>query len=174
IYRELKDEVGEMRSLTMLVEVAPRDADNCRKMAAIFLERGEARRAVGLLERAVDLRPEEPYRHIDLAEALFAAQELPRAEAVCREALARDWEKGLSPELLARLPQWRGTFEHRGHALLAEILEAQGKKDEASRERLQVPAGYKRPAFKEAVPTAQPRWPIWRGPLPVDDQRRLR
>jgi len=158
IYRDLKDDVGELRSLTMLVEVAPRDADNCRRVAAIFLERGEAQRAVGLLERAIELRPEEPYRHIDLAEALWAAKEMARAETLCRESLTRDWEKGLSPELLERMPIWRGTFEHRAHALLAEILEAQGKKDDAARERMQLPAGYKRPAFNDAVPAPQPRW----------------
>ena len=59
--------------------------------------------------------------------------------------------------MLARMPDWRGTYETRAHSLLAEAYNAQGDKDAAAKERLNVPTGYKRPALKDAVPTPRPR-----------------
>ena len=149
IYKELKDEHGEVRSLTMLVEVSPRDADNCRQVAVLFANRKEFSRAIALLERAVEIRGEEAYRPRGPGRSLSAGRRRPRAEKILRDALTRDWEKGLSPELLARMPPQRGTFETRAHSLLAEALDAQKKTDEAAKERLNVPAGYKRPKLEE-------------------------
>ena len=117
-------------------------------------------------------------RHIDLAEVLFMAAQaadkeeapglLERAAKLCSEALARDWEKGLSPELLARMPPWKGTFEVRAHSLLADICDARKKPEEAAQARLNVPAGYKRPKLEEAVPTPGGVRPPWMpGPMPV-------
>jgi predicted Zn-dependent protease len=157
IYKELKDEHGEVRSLTMLVEVSPRDADNCRQVAVLFANRKEFTRAIALLERAVEIRGEEAYRHVDLAEVCLMSGDAARAEKILRDALTRDWEKGLSPELLARMPPQRGTYETRAHALLAEACEAQKKTDEATKERLNVPTGYQRPKLEEAVPVARPQ-----------------
>ena len=162
VYRELKDEEGEVAALTMLVEVAPREAANCRQVAVLFAGRKDWPRATALMERAVELRPEEPYRHVDLAEVLYmsaadaevqrAAPLLERAAGICRDALSRDWEKGLSPELLARMPPWKGTFEVRASSLLGDVSEALKKPEEAARARLGVPAGYKRPELEKAVP----------------------
>jgi tetratricopeptide (TPR) repeat protein len=176
VYKDLKDEKGELRALTMLVEVAPREAANCRQVAVLFAERKEYGRAVALLERAVELRPEEPYRHIDLAEVLHMSGEDERAEKICRSALERDWTKGLAPELLARMPDPKGTYEVRAHSLLGDICEKLGRKKDAASSRLNVPAGYKRPALKDAVPVPRPRrrWPM---PMPVvmrEGGRRLR
>ncbi len=167
VYKDLKDKPGELRALTMLVEVAPREAANCRQVAVLFAERKEFDRAIKLFERAVELRPEEPYRHIDLAEALFLAEKYGRAGKLCRGALERDWTKGLAPQLLARMPDWRGTYETRAHSLLGDIYEKQKEKGKAAKARLNVPAGYKRPALKDAVPRPRPRgwWPrpmAWR------------
>jgi hypothetical protein len=93
---------------------------------------------------------------------------LQRAEKIASEALKRDWEKGLSPELLARMPPWKGTFETRAHSLLGDIHELAGKAKDAARERLAVPAGYQRPALKDAVPTPGFRNWWWRpGPMPM-------
>ena len=164
IHKDAKDEEGEVRSLTMLVEVAPRDAENCRSVAVLFAGRKDFPRAIALLERAVELRGEEPYRHVDLAEVLHLAGQSGRAESVLKEALTRDWEKGLSPELLARMPQWKGTYEARADALLAEIYEALKQPEAAARARMKLPAGYKRPALEQAIPTPTPRWWAWRGP----------
>jgi predicted Zn-dependent protease len=171
IYKELKDEAGEVRALTMLVEVAPRDADNCRTVAVLLAGRKDYGRATALLERAIELRPEEPYRQVDLAEVRYLAGDCQRAEAVLKDALTRDWEKGLSPELLARMPPWRGTFETRAHSLLGDVYEALKQPDAAARERMNVPPGYKRPPLEKAVPAPMPvmqRWPMpppgrWRG-----------
>ena len=178
VYKELKDEEGEISALTMLVEVAPREAANCRLVAVLFAGRKDWPRSVALMERAVELRPEEPYRHIDLAEVLFLAagaaekaeapRLLERAGQLCSEALKRDWEKGLSPELLARMPPWKGTFEVRAHSLLADIFEAMKKPKEAAQARLNVPAGYGRPELEKAIPTPGGLRPPWMpGPMPV-------
>ena len=174
VYKDLKDEKGELRALTMLVEVAPREAANCRQVAVIFAERKEYPRAIGLMERALELRPEEPHRHIDLAEVLFMSGENERAGKICREALERDWEKGLAPELLARLPDWRGTYETRTHSLLGDIYQAAEQPGEAAKARLNVPADYKRPALKDAVPTPRPRWwGRWPRPMPMGMRGRM-
>ncbi len=167
VYKDLKDKQGELRALTMLVEVAPREAANCRQVAVLFAERKEFDRAISLFERAMELRPEEPYRHIDLAEALFLAEKYERAGKLCRKALERDWTKGLAPELMARMPDWRGTYETRAHSLLGDIYEKQKEKGKATKARLNVPPGYKRPALKDAVPRPRRRgwWPrpmAWR------------
>jgi len=135
IYKERKDEHGEVRALTMLVEVSPRDADNCRQVAVLFAGRKEYGRATALLERALEVRKEEPYRYVDLAEVCLLSGDAKRAETILKDALTRDWEKGLSPELLARMPRWQGTFETRAHSLLADAYDAQGQKDAAARER---------------------------------------
>jgi tetratricopeptide (TPR) repeat protein len=176
VYKELKDPEGETSALTMLVEVAPREAANCRQVAVLLAGRKDWPRALALMERAMELRPEEPYRHIDVGEVLYLAaasaeadkeearKQLLRAEKVCSEALARDWEKGLSPELLARMPPWKGTFETRAHALLADIYDALKQPKDAARERLSVPAGYGRPKLEEAVPV--PGFRNWWGPMP--------
>ena len=162
IYKDLKDEIGEIRSLTMLVESAPREAANCREVAVTFTDRRDYVRATALMERAVELRPEEPFRHIDLAEVLFLDGELERSGKLCKEALTKDWEKGLSPELLARMPPWRGTFENRAHSILAEVYAATDRAQDAAKERMALPANYQRPALKDAIPTPRPRaWP-WR------------
>jgi len=167
IYRDLGEERGEIRALTMLVEVAPREAANCRQVAVLFAERREYDRAARLMQRAVELRPEEPYRHVDLAEVLFMKKDYERAAKICRKALERDWTKGLAPELLARMPDPRGTYETRAHSLLGDIYEKLKKPKLAAGARLNVPAGYKRPALKDAVPVPRRRgrWPrpvAWR------------
>ncbi|HOX04772.1 MAG TPA: tetratricopeptide repeat protein [Planctomycetota bacterium] len=176
VYHELKDEEGEIGALTMLVEVAPREAANCRQVAVLFAGRKDWPRAVALMERAVELRPEEPYRHVDLAEVLFmsagtaekedVAKLLERAAGICADALKRDWEKGLSPELLARMPPWKGTFEVRAQSLLGDIYDAQKKPKQAAQARLNVPAGYKRPELEKAVPVPGLGNP-WPRPMPV-------
>ncbi len=152
ICRLLNDPEGATRALSMLVELSPRDADNCRRVAVSFAEQGEPHRAETLLARAVELRPEEPYRHVDLAEVLHLNGKEEEAEKICRDALARDWAKGLSPELLARLPSWQGTFELRAWSLLGEIYTSLKKEDLAARARLNLPPGYERPNLRNAVP----------------------
>jgi tetratricopeptide (TPR) repeat protein len=171
IHKDLKDEAGEVRALTMLVEAAPRDADNCRTVAVLLAGRKDYGRATGLLERAIELRPEEPYRQVDLAEARYLAGDFPRAEAVLKEALTRDWEKGLSPELLARMPPWRGTFETRAHSLLGDVYEALKQPEAAARERMNVPAGYQRPPLEKAAPVPGPAMPRWPMPMPMQGGR---
>jgi hypothetical protein len=53
---------------------------------------------------------------------------------------------------LARFePNRRGTYEARAESLLGEALEKLGKREEAARARLKLPAGYKRPALKDAL-----------------------
>ena len=150
IYGELKDETGELRALTMRLEIAPREATQCRDVGVLFCQRKDFNRALPLLERAVELRPEEPIRVIDLAEACYLAQDFARAEQLCRDALGKDWSKGLSPELLARMPPWRGTFENRTHALLVDIYTAQRMPDKAAQERMLLPQGYQRPELSSA------------------------
>jgi tetratricopeptide (TPR) repeat protein len=157
VYRAMGDLRGEVRALTMLVEIAPRDAGGCRSVAVMFAERSDLRRATALLERALELRPEEPFRHIDLAEVRLMAGDHERAARICREALGRDWKKGLSPELMRRMPQWRGTFEARAYSILADALAAVGEDEEAAGARMNVPRGYKRPPLKDAVPTSMMR-----------------
>lgn len=161
IHKDLKDTESEIRALTMLIEAAPRDAGHCRTVAVEFATRKDFGRAISLLERALELRPEEPYRHIDLAEVCLMAKHYPRAEKICKEALRRDWKKGLSPELQARMPDWTGTYEHRAHSVLADVYDATKRADEAAKARLQLPAGYKRPELAKAIPTPRRggRWP---------------
>jgi hypothetical protein len=84
-------------------------------------------------------------------------QDYAKAGELCQDALTRDWRKGLSPELLARTPNWTGTFETRAHALLAEVYQATGQTEKAAHERMQLPADYKRPAFDKAAPTGPAR-----------------
>jgi tetratricopeptide (TPR) repeat protein len=171
VYKDLGNKQGEVRALTMLVEVAPREAANCRQVAVLFAERKEYERAVGLMQRAMELRPEEPYRHIDLAEVLYMSEEFERAGKICRAALERDWTKGLAPELMARMPDPRGTYETRAHSLLGDIYEKLKKKAAAAKSRLNVPAGYKRPKLKNAVPAARRRrW--WPRPIALRGGRR--
>ena len=152
IYHDLNDPSGEIQALTMLVESAPREAAQCRAVAAAMIERKDFSRARALLERAIELRVEEPWRVVDLAEACLLMQDYAKAGELCQDALTRDWRKGLSPELLARTPNWTGTFEARAHALLAEACQATGQTEKAAHERMQLPAGYKRPAFDKAAP----------------------
>ena len=154
IYKDLHDDAGELQALTMLVESAPREAVQCRKVAVMFAARKDYVRARSLLERAVELRSEEPYRVIDLAEVCFLAGDFARAEQLCNDALARDWTKGLSPALLARMPRWKGTFEDRAHAVLADAYLAQQQTDKAAHERMLLPPNYQRPALADAVPMA--------------------
>ncbi len=162
LYKSTGNHEHELQALTMLVEVAPREADNCRKVAVIFAERKNYGRTVALLERAAELRPEEPYRRIDFAEALYLDGQYERAAEVCIKTLSGDWKQGLSPELRNRMPNWEGTFEVRTHSLLGDIYEKLRKPTDAAKHRSQLPDGYERPALKDAVPaTTRPGWAGW-------------
>ncbi len=154
IYKDLHNAPAEVQALTMLVESAPREAAQCRAVAVMLAERHDYSRARTLLERAMELRAEEPYRVIDLAEVCFLAQDYTRAEQLCTDALGRDWSKGLSPELVARMPRWKGTFEDRAHSLLADIYAATQQPEKLSRERLLLPQNYKRPSLDKALPNS--------------------
>ena len=103
------------------------------------------------------------------------AGEFKRAEKLCRDSLERDWEKGLSPELLARMPRWQGTFETRAHSLLSDIYKATKREDESARERMLLPSGYKRPSLENAIPVPglRPVWPRPPGPVPFPAERLL-
>ena len=95
IYKDLHDAAGELQALTMLVESAPREAVQCRKVAVMFAARKDYVRARSLLERAVELRSEEPYRVIDLAEVCSSPGSRRRRNSAAT-LWRRDWTKGLS------------------------------------------------------------------------------
>ena len=152
LYKELHNPAGELQALTMLVESSPREAVQCRKVAVLLAERQDYNRARALLERAVELRVDEPFRVIDLAEVCLLMRDYARAEQLCSDALTRDWTKGLSPELVARMPRWKGTFEDRAHSILADVYAATQQPEKLARERQQLPQEYTRPTLEKALP----------------------
>lgn len=72
------------------------------RLANVHLRRGEFRRAVPLLERAISTREDPVYRH-GLGNALFGAGELARAEVEYRRALVEAPDKAVYHQSLANL-----------------------------------------------------------------------
>ncbi len=80
---------GESRNAGEPVGVAlePLDAGGLRSLGNACLRRGETDRAVGLLCRAVKLKPSNPAFHVDLASAYREQADFARSAGCCRTAL---------------------------------------------------------------------------------------
>jgi tetratricopeptide (TPR) repeat protein len=78
----------------------PDEPDALHLLGVVALQRGDARRAVELIGRAVSLRPTVAIFHADLGEAYWALGQTDRVVACCQAALRLDPE---SPGVLCNL-----------------------------------------------------------------------
>lgn len=125
LYRDAKDHtalaalIAEEAELTSDVRSK---LEHLREAAALHVEkRNDPASAVPLLERAVELDPDDPKLRLKLSQALYLGQRYPEAASVLREQLARYG---------ARKPKERAQV----HFQLARVLIADGQEGEALNE----------------------------------------
>ena len=101
---EKGDPEGAYARISECVELYPADPRVVDEAVSTYLSRGEHGRVREVLERAVDVAPNDSQLRAGLAAHMRASGELDAAEAVLREGIGRH-----DPE---RIVDWRNLYEH--------------------------------------------------------------
>ena len=122
------------QAFEMLVLAEPDDLESLIALGQIYLAGGDAKRAVGVISRAAELRPGQPMIEALKARALMASGDPLAAEAVQRSMLAAHPDRLDSRLEFAELLSNRGQH-FAAAALLAEAPEEQARSPELRRRR---------------------------------------
>ena len=83
--------LSESKSLyEQVLAIQPRHADALHLSGVVALQRGEIEHAIGFIQQAIEVQPDNPGFHGNLAQAFLASRRLAEAHAAFRRAAALD------------------------------------------------------------------------------------
>ena len=104
----LGDQAAALPALLAAIEQNPRDVDTMLALGVAAGQRGLIADSVEWFTRATRIRPELPLAWLNLAVSLEQSGDLPRAEAMYREAIRWQPDSSAAHEHLANLLAVRG------------------------------------------------------------------
>jgi Flp pilus assembly protein TadD len=104
-----------------ILKACPREPDPLHLLGCIELKRNRRASAIRLMKKAVELAPETPLYHENLAEAFHRDGQVAAAEAECRLALRADPNRPAALNRLGVMAMERGDYDE-ARARLSEAL----------------------------------------------------